>query len=157
MSRNVSATARQAVYEAETGEAFLILLTLEHVDLSAPIRVSSDGVDTVSNGNTFTAFPFRLCLPEDSDERPPRAKLQIDNVDRQIVLAVRSVTGPISVKMEIVLASDPDTVEASFPDFELRDVSYDALVVEGELSLESFLREPFPAGRFTPGDFAGIF
>jgi hypothetical protein len=36
-------------------------------------------------------------------------------------------------------------------------VSYDALVVEGELSLESFLREPYPAARFTPGDFAGLF
>ena len=157
MSRPVSATARQASYDAETSEAFLILLTLNHVDLSGPIRVANNAVDVVSRGDTFLAFPFRLQLPSDSDERPPRARLQIDNVDRQIVQAVRSVTGAIGVLMEIVLASDPDTLEAAFPDFELQEVRYDALVVEGDLGIEAFLREPFPGDRFTPSGYPGLF
>lgn len=157
MSRSITVTARQAVHAAETGEAFLVLLTIDHADLAAPIRVSSDGVDTVSRGETFAAFPFRLTLPEDSDDRPPRARLQIDNVDRQIVQALRQVSGPPSVLMEIVLASDPETVEAAFPDFTLQSAQYDALVVSGELGLESFLREPFPAQRFTPAGFPGLF
>jgi hypothetical protein len=157
LSRTVTATARQAVYDAETSEAFLILLTLTHADLAGPIRVVNNAVDVVSGGDTFLAFPFRIRLPSDTDERPPRATLQIDNVDRQIVTAIRTVTGAIGVLMEVVLASDPDTVEASFPDFTLRQVTYDALVVQGELSLEPVVLEPFPAQRFTPSAFPGLF
>ena len=157
MSRSITTTARQATYDAETSEAFLILLTLTHPDLAGPIRVVNNGVDVVSGGDTFIAFPFRLSLPTDSDERPPRARLSIDNVDRQIVTAVRQVSGPIGVLMEIVLASDPDTIEASFPDFELTEVRYDALVVEGDLGIEAFVREPFPGDRFTPSGYLGLF
>lgn len=157
MTRSVSVTARRAVYDAETSEAFLILLTLTHADLTEPIRVVNNALDVVSRGETFIAFPFRIDLPSDSDESPPRARLQIDNVDRQIVQAIRTVTGPIAVLMEVVLGGDPDTVEAAFSDFELREVRWDALVVEGQLSLESFLREPYPAPRFTQKDFPGLF
>lgn len=48
-------------------------------------------------------------------------------------------------------------MEQSFPDFELYEVRYDALVVEGELSLESFLRETYPAPRFTQNIFPAPF
>lgn len=157
MTRATTLTLREAVYGQETGETFIVLLTLDHDDLANPIRVSSDAVDTTSNGNSYTAFPFDLKLPNDEEESVPTARLTIDNVSREIVQAVRTVTGPVEVTMQLVLASDPDTVEADFPDFQLRDVKYDALVVEGQLSLESFAQEPWPAGRFTPADFAGLF
>ncbi|MFH1158065.1 MAG: DUF1833 family protein, partial [Pseudomonadota bacterium] len=92
MSRTVSSPTRQALYAAETGEAFLILLTLNHASLSAPIRVTSDGVETTSRGNVFAAFPFELVLPDDQDNVSPRARLVIDNIDRQIVQAVRTIS-----------------------------------------------------------------
>ena len=44
MSRDLSLTAKQAINAPETGEAFIILLTIDHPSLSAPIRVSSDAV-----------------------------------------------------------------------------------------------------------------
>lgn len=157
MSRDVSLSLREAVNAPETGEVFLVLLTIDHPDLGAPIRVTSDAVDTVSRGETFVAFPFELTLPEDGEDRPPRARLRIDNVDRRIVQAVREIASAPTVLMEVVRAADPDTVEAAFPEFRLRDVSYDALVVEGELSLESFLAEPYPAGIFSPAEFPGLF
>jgi len=157
MSRDISLTARQALHAAETDEVFIVLLTIDHADLSAPIRVSSDAVDTVSRGDTFVAFPFELTLPEDSDDRPPRARLRIDNVDRRIVLAIRSIGSTPSVKIEIVRGADPDTVEAVFPDFCLRDLRYDALTVEGTLTLEAFIAEPYPARIFSPAEFPGLF
>ncbi len=157
MSRSVSDTFKIAVNAPQTGECPILLVTIDHADLTSPIRVSSDGVDTVSRTNTFTACPFRLALPSDSDERPPRAALEVDNVDRAQVQAIRSITGAPTVLMEIVLASDPDTVEASFPDFELKRADYDRLAVSGELSLENFLGEPYPAAKFTPADFPGVF
>ena len=157
MSRNTSLTFRQAVYGEETGEAFIILLTLSNPGLSQPIRVSNDSVDTVSNGNTYVAFPFQIELPDDTDEGPPTARLTIDNVSREIVQAVRTVSSAVDVEISIVLSSDPDTVEASFPDFQLRDVSYNVLTVEGRLNIESFAQEPYPAGRFDPARFPGLF
>ena len=157
MSRNTSLTFREAVYGSETGEAFLILLELTNPGLSQPIRVTSNSVDTVHNGDTYVAFPFEIELPDDTDEGPPTAQLRIDNVSREIVQAIRTVQTAVDVDIKIVLGSDPDTVEAEFADFQLRDVKYDALVVEGSLNIETFAQEPFPAGKFDPARFPGLF
>jgi len=157
MSRTISSATRQAFNAAETGEAFLVLLTLNHADLGAPIRVTSDAVTTVSRGNSFVAFPFDLVLPDDQDGRSPHAKLVIDNVDRQIVQAVRNASSAPTVLIEIIRAASPDTVEAQFVDFRLRNVSYDAQRVEGILTIEDFTAEPFPAATFSPSLFPGIF
>lgn len=157
MSRNISATGKQALFSQETSEVFLILITIDHADLAQPIRVTSDSVDTVSRGNTFVAFPFELDLPTDTFDAPPRARLTIDNIDRQIVQAVRDISSPAEVLMEIILASAPDNVEVSFPDFKLSNVNYDALTVSGDLIVEDFSAEPYPARVFGPADFPGIF
>lgn len=157
MTRSVSTTFKQAVAAQETGEAFLVLLTISHADLAAPIRVSSDAVNTTSRGETYVAFPFDLALPDDNRSSAPRARLTIDNVDRQIVEAMRLIQSPPTVLMEVVLASDPDTVEAEFPAFKLRSVEVDILTVRGDLTIELFEDEPYPAGSFVPSAFPGLF
>jgi len=157
MSRSLSSTAIQAINGQETAEVFIILLTLDHPDLSQPIRVSSDSVATTSRSNTFVSFPFQLSLPDDKENSSPRARLSIDNVDRQIVTALRSINSAPTLLMEIILASDPDIVEASFPDFKLTNVSYNARIVEGDLTIEDFTSEPYPSAVFSPGFFPGIF
>ena len=157
MSRAVSSLTRQALFAAETGEAFLVLLTLDHPDLAVPIRVTNDAVTTTSRGDSFVVFPFDLVLPDDQDNRPPRAKLVIDNIDRQIVQAIRSLSSAPTVLIEIIRAAAPDTVEAQFVDFRLTNVSYDVQRVEGDLTIEDFTAEPFPAATFSPGWFPGLF
>lgn len=157
MSRSVSSLTRQALYAGATGEVFLILLTIDHTSLAEPIRVTSDSVTTASRGNNFVAFPFDLSLPDDQEGRAPRARLVIDNVDRQIVQAVRSLTSAPSVLIEIIRGAAPDTVEAQFVDFKLTNVSYDAQKVEGDLMIEDFTAEPFPAAIFAPSLFPGLF
>jgi hypothetical protein len=157
VSRPLSSLTRQALYAAETGEAFLILLTLNHASLAQPIRVTSDAVTTTSRGDDFAPFPFDLVLPDDQDNRSPRARLVIDNVDRQIVEAVRSLPSAPTMLIEIIRAAAPDTVEAQFVDFKLTNVAYDAQRVEGVLTIEDFTAEPFPAATFSPGSFPGLF
>jgi hypothetical protein len=154
---SVSEALRRAVHAQETDEVFLVLVTIEHPELQQIIRVSSDAVHTVSRGETYLAIPFDLQLPEDGEDRPPRARLTIDNVSREIVLALRQIQAAPTVTMEVVRASEPDLVEASFPFFRLQDVRYDALVVEGELGVEDLTSEPFPAARFVPSLFPGLF
>ncbi len=157
MSRTLSSASLAAVLAQETAEVFIRLITIDHPDLAAPIRVSSDAVDTVSNGNTYTAFPFELQLPDDSGDRPQTARLTIDNVSREIVQAIRSIQSPPSVTIEIVRAADPDTIEVSYTGFALRNVRYDAMVVSGDLTVDDFTTEPYPAGRFVPSLFPALF
>ena len=157
MSRNLSPDTRRALQASDTAEAFLILLTISHADLPEPLRVSSDAVDTTSRGMVFTAFPFNLTLPDDVDNQSPEARLTIDNIDRQMVLAVRSLTSAPTIVIEIVRANAPDVIEAQFQDFRLTNVTYDSQVIQGNLSIEDFTMEPFPAAVFAPGNFPGLF
>ena len=157
MTRTISDATKEAIHSQETGEAFLILLTIDHTDLAAPIRVANNSEDIVSNGDTFLAFPFLLELPKDSDSLAPEATLTIDNVDRQIIAAVRSISSAPSVKIEVIRSGDPDTIEVSYDGMELRDVVYNAFQVSGKIVMQRFDAEPYPAGRMTPVDFPGLF
>ncbi len=157
MSRSLSTTAQAAVNAQQTEEVFLILLTIDHADLSQPIRVVSNNENIVSGGNTFVAYPFELTPPGDDLDQVPTAKLKIDNVDRQIVDAVRVLSSPATVTMQVVLASSPDTVELEFSNMVLRQVEYDALVVEGTMEYEDVFHSAFPAHTFTPQSNPGLF
>lgn len=157
MSRPVTLALKQALNAPETGEVFIVLLTIEHEELAEPLYFSLDAVNTVSRGHTFLALPFDLTPPEESGERPPAARLTLDNIDRQIVALLRSITTPLTVKFEVVRAADPETVEAVWDGFKLRNLSYNALTLQGDLTLEDFLREPFPSGIFSPAYFPALF
>ncbi|MFA7287329.1 MAG: DUF1833 family protein [Melioribacteraceae bacterium] len=168
MSRSTSATFRDAVYRPETGEVYVLLLTVNHDDLTTPIRVSTDNNDTftvdsttvrgtISNGNNFIYLPMEITLPDDSDESISQAKISIDNIDRDILRSIRSLESPPTVSIQVVLASSPNTYEAQFNNFVLRDVTADSLVISGTLSLSNFLNEPFPGGTILPSNFPGIF
>ena len=156
MSRTVSLTTRGAIYAEQTDEVFVFLFTVTHPSLMAPVYYSSTtrlSIDplvygVVSRGNTYNFFPISLVLPDDSDATPPTIKLILDNVMRQAIPLLRSITTPPSVTIEMVLASDPDTVEASWPNFDMVDITYDANSVTIDLAINALSTEPFPAGAF---------
>jgi hypothetical protein len=157
MTRAVSSRFRSALFAQETAEVFLVLLEIHHEELVDPIRLSSDSVNTTSNGQLYIAYPFEIGLPDDPAEGIPRAKLRVDNVHRSIVEAVRRISTPPKVHMLVVLADNPDVVEVSFPHFLLTNVQYDAETVSGDLTLESLEAEPYPGDSFLPSTFPGIF
>lgn len=157
MTRTVSSGTRSALFAQQSSDAFVILLTFTHGDLATPLRVCSNDQDVISRGDLFVAYPFDLTLPDDNEVRTPRARLTIDNVDRQIVATLRALASSPVLTLEVVRAAEPDVVEAFFYDFRLRNVRYDSQVVEADLTIEDFTAEPFPAGSFTPSQFPGIF
>lgn len=136
---------------------FLLLLTITHASLAAPIRVVNNTVNITSLGETFAAFPFQIQLPNEQEDSPPRMRLVIDNVDRTIIASLRPLTSPPAIQLDVCLASQPDTLEASFPGFQLQSVDYDQFAVEGDLALDDIVTEPFPEGSYTPQYFAGLF
>jgi|SRR6185369_14808919 len=157
MPRALSTAAKQAIYAQETGEAFLMLLTISHAALSPSLRFVNNTVDVTSRGNAYLGWPFQLALPAEFDDQLPVVQLQIDNVDRRIMEGVRALTTAPAVTLEVVLASSPDTVEAGPFSFSLKSAEYDALVVVGVLAFEDVLNEPYPQHTFTPGKFPGLF
>lgn len=160
---------RQAAYAAETGRTIIALITIDHDDLTEPIRISTDPTEriheyeneivygTVSRGETYIFLPMRLQIPSDTDEGPGNMVMEFDNIHRTYTEIIRSIFTPPTVNVELVLDDDPDTVEVSWPEYLWTNISYDALVIRGTLALETLEREPFPAGSFSPSHFPGLF
>lgn len=157
MSRNVSATARQALYDQSSGEVFLVLLEIDHPDLTAPIRLVHNTEEVIHGGNTYAPYAFKVDLPDENEDGIGNAKLTIDATDRQIVYAVRAVTDAPSLTIKIVLASSPDVIEAGPLEFKLGPVSYNAEAVTVDLIYEDRLHLKVPYLTFTPEYFGGLF
>jgi hypothetical protein len=165
--RVTSAFFTSAVNSRETGEVFVILLTIDEDSLDAPIRVSTDNGDTftvdsetvrgtISRGENFIFFPMKISLATDKDGVPPTMQISIENVSRDLIVAIRSMSAPPTVLVEVVLASQHDTVEASFANFKLSSADYD-MWITGTLSREHFYTEPYPGIQILPSNFPGCF
>ena len=59
----------------------------------------------------FTAYPFNISLPVEDGSKELSLTLTIDNVDQLLVEAIRGFLEPPTMKLELVLSSDFDTVE----------------------------------------------
>lgn len=164
----VSDVFKQEAYAQETDAVFVVLITLSSDELTDPIRLCSDPYEPLpaygddiygmtSNGDDYIFVPFEISLPRDDKSGTVSAKLSIENVDRRIIETARSVTKPVTVKMQCVLNSDPDTIELEFDNFQLSNVKYDVMAVEGELTLNYWGLEPFPSYTFTPANFPALF
>lgn len=164
--RSVSDAFRQALYAQESDEVAVCLITVTHPELTDPIRLSTDPTTrlstdpllygTKSRGDDYSFVPINVMIPEEGEEAPA-ATLEIDNTDLGLITAIRSVTQAASVKIEIVLASDPDTVEIEYPAMTVSHVDYDAQTIRFSLAIDSLATEPFPGTAFIPSMFPSLF
>ncbi len=154
----LSAETVAGMFDEETGDGLLVLLTINHPDFSTPIRVVNNKVDVPSRGDTFTSFPFDIVLPSSEVGSGSVARLTIDNVSREIVSAIRLAGSvPPTVLIEVVRLKDTEVLEFSFPPFRIRNVRADVTAVSGDLFATDLQTEPYPALTFTPGFFPGLF
>jgi len=139
--------------------------TYPEIWLETPISVVGGGftiqlvsfIDTTEpNLDTYYAYPFTVTLPDSLEGQETKARLAFTNVDRQLIDSIREEEEHLWVDIEVVLSSDGSQM-AFFPDMELRNISYNTAVITGDLSYETFLREPYPkdimSGRWFPGLF----
>jgi len=166
MPRTISQQLRDATFSQETGEVFICLLTITHPNFAEDIRVCDDPFEVlpvagvrgvVSQGEEFLFLPFAFSLPAQNDTGIATGRLSIDNIDQRMVAAVRQADSAIAIRIQIVLSSDVDTPVYDSDEFRLERVTYDALTVSGDLTMEYYDLEPFPYCRFNPSDFPGIF
>lgn len=171
--RRVSLNARLVQDDETSSEVYVILLQIEHPDLIAPIRLSTDNTERLSEeplvygtrstwrGADPATEPFlwtvaSALVPSDLEDAPAAATVILENVGSDAVKLLRSFTDLATVHMAVVLAATPDLVEAEWAD--LRLVGHD--ITAGEISLqisrEEIELEPFPAGRMTRNRFPGL-
>ena len=169
MPRQISASMRYALERPETGEALLVFLTITHPELSTAIRVVSDAVDYVWNGETYIGFPFDISLISDGDG-PPKARLSVQNVDRRIGEAVRGLSTPPRLRIDVLAASAFDETETpriaattgepeaeySAPHLFLANVTGD-LFLDGEIRGWDYVQEVWPGIRATQNRLPGLF
>ena len=139
-----------------TAEVLLVVLLSNHPDLSQPIRVCTNNENITSNGHEYIAIPFEVQLPGEDPDQPGKATIKIDNMDPVIIDTLRSISTPPTVVLRVILASQPNTIEAEFAGLVMRNCEYDASTVSAELNFESILVEPV-ALSMTPNIFPGLF
>lgn len=164
----ISDNFKEVAYSQETDVAYIVLLKLSTSELSddlylcnIPVEKFTDLGENIygctSNGQRYIFLPFQVVLPHDDKTGVITAKLTIDNVNRQIVQYARQTKKAIDVDVSVVLSNNLDNVEIEYKGFKLTNVTYDGFTVSGNLSIEYLGSEPFPAGRFTPSGFPGLF
>lgn len=147
----------EAVVSQNTDEVFLFLLTLSHPDLVNPIRVVNNTENISSNGNVYTAFPFNLVLPQDDGESLPQVVITLSNVSLEFIDEIRGLNSALDVKLEIVLASSPGTVEMSIDGMKTYTISYDVQSIQATCQIEDVLNMSFPNELYLPSNFPGLF
>lgn len=172
--RRVSLNARTAFDGAGTDEVEVALVAIEHGDLDAPVRLSTDPTERLTTdplvygtrstwyGSDPATEPFQFFLgaaelPGDQEDVPPAAALILENVDPGLAALLRSITTPARVHLAVVLAASPDVIEAEFRDLQVIEAGGDAGEVRLTVSRAPIEEETVPMDRFTKARFPGLF
>ena len=168
----LSPTAKVAIMAQETTEREICLLTITHPEFDQPVQLSTDATQylrddeesgspiygTVSRGIEFIYVPISPVLPSSDSENPPAGRFSISNVS-QVISPYLLMVGEHypRITVEVVMASDPDTVNQLWPEFDLTTANIDATNAEVQISLNTANTEPIPYLRFTPAHFPNLF
>jgi hypothetical protein len=175
MSRlsTLSSAAVRAMYSSETQEAISMLVTIYNPATDLPElrladsfsgRLSSLTTDMeivygiTSRGHDHVFLPMQITLPTEQETGVGQCNIVLNYTSPEAIQLIREkITKPTKVLLELVLVSSPDTIEASFSDFYITSVTYNAEQITLSLDMISLNREPFPCYNFTPGYFPGLF
>jgi hypothetical protein len=176
MSRltRLSPQAIRAMYGSETDQALIMLLTVyDPVNNTSIVGRMSDSFinrlpalttdseivyGVTSRSNDYYFIPMEITLPSEQETGVGQCGITLNYASPDLIAAVRTaITKPTKILLELVLSGSPDTVEASFSDFYITSVTYDAQKISLSLDMINLSREPFPCYSFTPGYFPGLF
>lgn len=158
MARSLPTTVVQAMNRQSTDALFLVLMTITHSDITT-VRLVNNTEDVTSGGDVYQAFPFSVILPPDDEDEPAVIRVTMANVTRRLVSEARTIAGKAELALadiELIEHSAPDTVLASWTDFEVHNVRYDASALSFDLSPQLFLNVGFPGDSMTKGNTPGL-
>lgn len=159
MSRPLSPKALQAVLAQQTDEVPLMCITISHSSFAAPYYLVFDTQPLQRAIAEFEPFAFQLTLAPESEDALPQVQMTIDNIDRKILTAIRTIPAGerVSMSMEVVLASQPDTVEVGPVDYKFLSIDFDQAQITGTLGFDDDLLNTTLGQTYTPVNSPGIF
>lgn len=158
MAKLLTGNFQRTVNSTEADEFPLVLLEIDHPDLSEPVRVVGDKENIVSNGDTYIRFSFDFIGVTDPEVGLGEAKLSLDNLGREFLVWLETADWrkPTSVRIQTVRRSDPDNVEVEYNMF-LDDLITSPSTVEGKLTfgiaIDSLLMRILYNKQNSPGLF----
>lgn len=157
MSNQLSNELLGELFAQESSDPFLMLLTLDHASFSSTIRLVNNPVAVTSRGEVYQPFPFKFTLPPDDGETAKTLTLTISNVSLDFIGEFRTVTTPIDTQIEMILASNPDVVQADYLEMKLNNVRYNRQNITATVAMDSFLNASAMDETYTPSNFQGLF
>lgn len=163
MANTFSSEFNTELNQNSGGDLPLILLEINHDDLSTPIRVVNAIQNTTSNGNEYIGIPFNCSLPTQNTGELPRAILSVTNVGKppegnSIVewLEISGGGAGAIATLSQISRADPDTIEWSI-DVYLNNVSADFQTINAELGYEDILNRQGIRYTYRPDRVPGLF
>lgn len=153
-----SANFKKKINAVNSDARPLVLLEISHTNLTQPIRVVNDYENVTSNGHEFIALAFRITLPDQTEGNIPKARLEIDNIGKELVgwLEISDGGEGAKVRMMLVLRSAPNTIEWEAT-LDLTNVSITQNVVSGDLSYKNILQKQGFRKTYRPASHPGLF
>lgn len=153
----VSAAARAQLQRVSDPAGFLELLVLSHPAIETA-HVVNDTRDWTIGGITYVGLGFRLTLPSAVSGEVPRARLEVDNVSRELVVELEKLppTAALMATLSIVSRAAPEVVEWSFA-APVSGVSVSAAVLSATVGNDDAFRAPAVKVRFDPSNSPGLF
>lgn len=172
--RRFSLNARGAIGSQSSGEVEVALFYITHPSLSAPVRLSTDPTERLSEdplaygtrsnwlGSNPLTEPFLFVLaeaeiPSDQEDTPASAKIVLANVAKDIAALLRSFIDPATIHMAVVMASSPDLLELEYQGLSIVDSGGNAGEITLSISRAAIEDETVPMDRFTKDRFPGLF
>lgn len=156
MSNTLSAALLAEMFSQDSSDPFLMLVTLTHEDIT-PIYLVNNTVNITSRGTEFIAFPMKIRLPSDDGESQRSVSIDFDNVSLELIDEMRTITNPLDVKLEMILASNPDEVQLDLQELKLNNIAYDKQKITATLFMDSFLDIAMTSEKYTPTNYPGLF
>lgn len=152
-----SDAARQNLLATSADEPFLVAIEITHADLTIPARFVNDSQNILIQGNEFFSTAFRVALPDDKDQQLPQARLEVDNVGRDLTQWLEFSRGGKGARCRIiqVLRSDPNLIEFDMT-MDLTGLVIDNMTVSGLLGFQNTLGQTAVAVRFDPLTSPGL-
>lgn len=150
-------TARQLQKVTDNG-GVLMLLEINDASFSAPMRIVNDTRPMTTLGHEWLGLPFTVTLPNDKAKEVPRAKLQMDNVGREMTAELEALPPGASLKATITMVhrSTPGVIDFQFA-APLSGVRVDATTVSATMGRDDIMRMSAVLLRFDPATAPALF
>lgn len=147
----VSSSTVKALQKLDDLGGLLMLLEISHPSLSSTVRLVNDTRDLIALGQFWVGLPFAVTLPNDAAKEVPRARLQMDNVGRELTGELESLPpgAALTATLRVVHRSTPSTVDYEFVS-PLSGVRVDQSSVSATMGPDDIMRRSAVRIRFDP-------